>query len=250
MLIENPEVEILLPVHNEGDSIEAVLREIYAEISPRVSMQFIICEDGSVDNTKEVLGRLGREMPIKLLAADERKGYSRAVRDGMRGLTAPYLLCLDSDGQCDPKDFCRLWERRGDSDAVVGWRVHRADTPLRRVLSRTFRLFYQGLFAVPVHDPSCPFVLARQEVVARLVGELGQMQEGFWWEFVARLHRRGFSIQEVPVNHRPRASGTTQVYTLRKMPGIFCRHFLAIFKIWFQTRRRGEILKGADALPT
>jgi glycosyltransferase involved in cell wall biosynthesis len=238
VLIQNPEVEVLLPVHNEGDRIEAVLREIYAEISPQVAMQFIICEDGSADQTKEVLARLAREMPMKLLLADERKGYSRAVRDGMRGLTAPHLLCLDSDGQCDPKDFGRLWQRRGHSDVVVGWRVHRADTPLRRVLSRIFRLLYQRFFAVPVHDPSCPFVLARKEVVARLVGELGEMQQGFWWEFAARLHRRGFSMEEQPVHHRLRAGGTTQVYTLRKMPGIFCRHFLALFKIWFQTSRR------------
>ena len=105
MQLEDPEVEILLPVHNEGDSIEAVIREIHAEISPRVRMQFIICEDGSRDNTKEVLTSLEPQFPMKLMIAAERKGYSRAVRDGIAASTAPFLLCLDSDGQCDPKDF-------------------------------------------------------------------------------------------------------------------------------------------------
>ena len=36
-MIESPEIEILLPVHNEGESIEAVMRELYAEISPRIA---------------------------------------------------------------------------------------------------------------------------------------------------------------------------------------------------------------------
>jgi len=93
-----PELEILLPVHNEAGSIEATLREIYSELLPQVSLRFVICEDGSRDNTKEILQRLAETLPIKLILSEERKGYSRAVTDGMKALQAPYLLCLDSDG--------------------------------------------------------------------------------------------------------------------------------------------------------
>ena len=122
----------------------------------------------------------------------------------MQALEAPYLLCLDSDGQCDPKDFWKLWDARNDADVVMGWRVDRADTRLRRSLSRFFYLLYQAVFRVPVHDPSCPYVLARKEVIKRLMPELGAMQQGFWWEFVARTHRRGYSIKELPIHHRLR----------------------------------------------
>ena len=236
MLISDPEIEILLPVHNEGDSIERVIREIYAEISPKVAMQFIICEDGSRDNTKEVLTRLHEEIPMKLLLATERKGYSKAVRDGLEVLTAPYLLCLDSDGQCDPKDFWPFWEKRQNQDVILGWRVHRADPFWRRLFSRFFYCFYQLLYHIPVHDPSCPYMLAKQEVIVRLLPELGEMQQGFWWEFVARVYRRGYKILELPVKHRQRLAGATQVYKLRKLPGIGYRHFVALFKIWSQTR--------------
>jgi len=41
-LIPNPEVEVLLPVHNEGDSIEATIRELDDEITPSVRVQFIV----------------------------------------------------------------------------------------------------------------------------------------------------------------------------------------------------------------
>jgi dolichol-phosphate mannosyltransferase len=174
---------------------------------------------------------------MKLIMSPKRKGYSRAVVDGMNVSEAPYLLCLDSDGQCDPADFQRLWELRNRADVVIGWRVNRADNALRRFLSRTFYQVYQLFYHVPVHDPSCPFVLAPHSVIAAIAPEMGEMQQGFWWEFVARVHRSGYSILEVPVNHRVRAAGETQVYRFQKMPGIGYRHFAALFRIWRQTRK-------------
>ncbi len=228
--------DILLPVHNEGESIEATIREIHDEIAPRVSLRFIICEDGSRDNTKEVLRRLSGTLPMELLMSDERKGYSRAVVDGMAASNAPYLLCLDSDGQCDPKDFWQFWDVRDKCDVVLGWRVERADSLMRRCFSRFFYIFYWLLYRVPVHDPSCPYILIHNHVLKRVMPEMGEMQQGFWWEFVARVHRRGFSILELPVNHRQRAAGTTQVYKLSKLPSIGYRHFVALFRIWRQTR--------------
>lgn len=231
-----PQLEVLLPVHNEAESIQATIQEIYDQISPQVSLRFIICEDGSKDNTKQILRELAKTIPMNLLLSDARKGYSRAVRDGMKILEASFLLCLDSDGQCDPKDFAQFWAVRNETDVVLGWRVNRADSWMRKAMSGTFYLVYKLLYGVPVHDPSCPYVLSRKDVVDRLVGELGAMQQGFWWEYIARVYRRGFTIRELPVNHRLRSAGTTQVYKLRKLPGIGWKHFVALFRILRETR--------------
>lgn len=230
------EVEVLLPVHNEGESIEETIRGMYAELSKSVNVGFIVCEDGSRDNTKAILRKLATELPLRLNLSDDRKGYSRAMREGMAMVEADYVLCLDSDGQCDPKDFVKFWQSRAHADIVIGWRTHRADNVLRRAFSRFFYLLYQGVFRTPVHDPSCPFVLFPRAVAHQLGAELGEMKEGFWWEFVARAHRHKFSIQEIPINHRLRSSGVTQVYRWSKMPGIFLRHTAALFRIWNQTR--------------
>jgi dolichol-phosphate mannosyltransferase len=232
-----PELEILLPVHNEGESIEATIRDIHEELSPTASVGFIICEDGSKDDSKGVLTRLAHELPMRLNLSDARKGYSLAMREGMAIVKADYLLCLDSDGQCDPKDFVNFWKSRVSADVVIGWRVRRADTPLRKGFSRIFHFFYQFVFRVPVHDPSCPFVLCRREVALSMSAERFEMKEGFWWEFIARAHRRNLTILEIPVNHRLRTAGITQVYKWRRMPGIFFRHLAAIFKIWADTRK-------------
>jgi len=50
-----PEIEVLPPVHNDGEGIATTTRAIYDELSLRVRVQFIVREDGSRDTTKEVL---------------------------------------------------------------------------------------------------------------------------------------------------------------------------------------------------
>ena len=231
-----PQLEILLPIHNEAESIEATIRELYDEISPRVDVGFIICEDGSRDNTKKIVRRISKHIPMRLNLSEERKGYSRAVREGMAMLEADWILCVDSDGQCDPKDFWKFWDSRNSGDVLLGWRVHRRDTFARKAMSRFFYLIYQAVFHTPVHDPSCPYVLCKRATAHRLAGDLREMKQGFWWEFVARVHRAGHRIVELPVRHRLRAAGVTQVYQPSKMPGIFIRHVAALFRIAAQTR--------------
>ena len=229
------DIQVLLPIHNEAESIEATIREIHGELSDLVKIQFILCEDGSRDNTKDVLRRVASEIPAKLLLSDGRKGYSRAVRDGMLEADAPYLLCLDSDGQCDPKDFPAFWEARHRSDVLIGWRIHRADNVLRKWMSRSFYWLWRVLYRCRIHDPSCPYMLARREVIQALAPRMGAMEQGFWWEFMARVHLAGYSVSEFPVHHRARAAGVTQVYRLGKLPGIGYRHFMALFRILRET---------------
>ena len=243
-----PELNVVLPVHNEAESIADTLAEIYAQLSPQVRLEFVISEDGSVDETREILSRLSQDLPMQLITSPERKGYSLAVRDGFKRCTTPWVLFLDSDGQCSPSDYWALRDRRddGDYDVVMGRRVDRSDSLFRRTMSGAFLRVYQLLFRVPVHDPSCPFLLIRREVIDSVVDELRVFREGFWWEFVARTHRKGYRITEVPVTHRQRVAGQTKVYHLSKIPGIGVRHLLGLFVIWWETR--GGRLTGRQSL--
>lgn len=237
MEINNPDIEILLPVHNEESGIEQVIREIYENFSKMLNCQFIICEDGSKDNTREIITKLSNEIPMKLVISSERKGYSQAVKDGMLVLSAPFLLCLDSDGQCDPKDFWEFWKLRNDFDVILGWRTKRRDLLWRLLFSRIFYNIYQLFFNVPFHDPSCPYMLAQKHVIDDLANDTGIMQEGFWWEFSARVFLSGFRTKEIKVHHRDRFFGKTQVYRLNKVPGIGYSHFLALFTILNQSKK-------------
>lgn len=227
-----PDLDIVLPVHNEAGSIEATVRELCDEIAPRLALRLIICEDGSTDGTVDVLTRLQARYPIQLITGPSRKGYSRAVIDGMRASRAPHLLTIDSDGQCDPRDFWTFWNNRQNADIVVGNRHPRRDPLFRRVLSGTFHAFFRLLFRTRVADPSCPYVLISREALAVVRPTLGVLEQGLWWEFTARASQLNLRVREVPVRHRARSAGETQVYRLGALPGIGLSHVLGLLTLW------------------
>lgn len=224
-------IDVVLPVHNEGASIAGTLREFHAKVAgeAKIPIRFVICEDGSSDDTVPVLQALARELPIKLISDPVRKGYSRAVIDGLRATESEWVVCIDSDGQCDPADFARLTEARPGYDMVMGYRNPRSDPLMRKLMSGAFGLVYRLYFNVRLRDPSCPYVLInRSGLNAILAGNTGILKQGFWWEFVARATSLGLRIVEVPVSHRVRSSGTTQVYRLTKIPRIAIEHLAGL----------------------
>lgn len=105
-------------------------------------------------------------------------------------------------------------------------------------MSRGFYLPYRVLTGVTLHDPSCPLVLTRREVAASLLPRLGEMTEGFWWEFNARVRAMGLSQLELPINHRERTAGATQVYRPGSLARIAVRHLLALPRIRAGSRTR------------
>ena len=107
----NDNLDILLPVYNEVKSISKLIPEIHNNINEKINYTIIICEDGSTDNTLEVIESFKDKYPIKLITSKNRKGYSIAVFDGIRAATADYLLIMDSDGQSNPKEIINFWKK-------------------------------------------------------------------------------------------------------------------------------------------
>lgn len=225
------ELDVVLPVYNERESIAAVLREWDRELSRHVRYRFIICEDGSTDGTKELLQELAHSYLILLNQKKERRGYSRAALDGIRTSTAPYILCIDSDGQCDASDFFSFWKKRQDGKILIGWRTRRMDIRQRTLLSFLFKSLFTLLFPTTLHDPSAPFVLLRKSVIRPYVHELGYLREGFWWGFVGMCVKYGLALDEIPIHHRPRISGATNVYRWHTIPQIAVRNLVGLIRL-------------------
>jgi dolichol-phosphate mannosyltransferase len=226
------ELQIVMPVHNEAKVIGTTLKEWYEELSPFVSVQFVITEDGSKDGTQEVLTQLATQYPVLLDMSDKRRGYTGAMIAGMRLSTAPYILAVDADGQFDPKDFKKFWEKRERCPVLIGWRLVRADVLARRIMSKSFKLLHRGLFGTKLHDASCGYVLMQRSAMEKLLPELGVVPEGFWLEVTARAMRRGIRVEEVPINHRSRTAGTTVVYKPLRVPGIAWRNATGLLRVW------------------
>ena len=228
--------DIVLPAYNEGTIIESTLREFYQAVSLNKNhrIRFIVCEDGSTDNTVAVLQRLALDLPIFLIQGSKRKGYSRAVLDGFHAATAEVVGFIDSDGQCDPKDFEALLGALAlEKDLVVGFRDPRSDHWIRLLMSRSFCFVYKRLFPVRLKDPSCPYLLIRRTLLSKILASTPSaiLREGFWWEFFARALALGAQWEEVPVAHRVRSGGQTQVYRPTKVPKIAYTHLKGLWAL-------------------
>ncbi len=226
-------IEIVLPVHNEAASIEATLREFHRVATGRgLQVRFLACEDGSTDGTKQILRSLEGDLPLVARCVPGRLGYSRAVVQGLQAATAPVVGVIDGDGQCDPGDLARMAEALRGNDVVFGFRHPRADVRVRKLMSAAFGVPFRLMFRVNRTDPSCPYLLIRREALAdALSGSPGILPQGFWWEFSARVHAAGLRVAEVPVRHRPRAAGTTQVYKPARIPRIAVEHLLGLLAL-------------------
>lgn len=226
------ELQIIFPVYNEKETIEIVLREWKKTIEwLNVRYKFIICEDGSTDGTAELLPKKANKYNLILIQKKKRRGYGQAVINGIKALNSDYILCVDSDGQCDPSDFKSFWENRKKADVIIGWRKNRADSLLRKIFSALFGAFFRLLFKTNIHDPSCPFVLFQKKKILPYLKQLTYLKEGFWWGFVGLCTKKKLSLYEIPINHKKRLKGETNVYKLNKIIDIALRNLIGLVRL-------------------
>lgn len=225
-------VSIILPVYNERKTIEPVLREWSRELKKlKVSFEFVVCEDGSTDGTSEFLKKIKPKYNLSLDQKKGRRGYGGAVIDGIKTAKSQWLLSIDSDGQCDPKDFQKFWENRNVSDILIGWRTDRADAIQRKIFSFLFKTVFKSLFPTSIHDPSAPFVLYKKKTVLPYLKYYRYLKEGFWWGFIGTAVKKNLTISELPMNHKIRLNGETVVYKTEKIPSIAFRNLVGLFKL-------------------
>lgn len=220
-------VELILPAHNEGTSIRAAIEGFLdaAATSP-YELRVLVTEDGSVDDTRAVVEQVAAERPglVRITPPSGRKGYSKAVVDAIPMTDCDVVAFCDSDRQFDPGELERLVCAVGPGRVVSGCRSPRSDSTFRIACSKAFGLAYLLLIGLRMEDPSSPFVALDRGDLLRFAPERTHLSYGFWWEFFARARAAGLELHEIAVTHRARADGTTQVYRLRKLPGIVGTH--------------------------
>ena len=229
----NENLEILMPVHNEAKAILKIIPHIYQNIGDKIEYSFIICEDGSTDNSLETLIELKKKFPIKLISSDKKKGYSIAVLDGIKNATADYLLIMDSDGQSNPDEILNFWTNRKKSNLINGNRANRYDYMYRKLYSNIAFIIYKILFKVPLKDPSYAFVLMERKVYQSLSSFKPKMPDGFFWEFNARAFKKGFNFFNLDIVHKERLYGETRIYNWFNLPKVSFNNFIGMIKVRF-----------------
>ena len=230
---------MVFPVHNEAFIIEQTLRDYVAELSGRIAdLEFIVAEDGSTDDTRVILERLARELPIRLFIGGERKGYQRAGIDAIGHATKPWIFAVDSDYQFAAIDFWALEPHRGAYDIVLGIKSPRRDPFYRIFLSWCYNRLLKLVFDVPYDDMDTGFRLFRRSVFNELAPGIRHMSF-FTAEFVVRAHYAGRRIKQVPVPHYARKAGSTTIFFISKLVIICFEQFIGMINMRREFTARG-----------
>jgi glycosyltransferase involved in cell wall biosynthesis len=160
-----PEVALIIPCHDEAARLDA--GELLRLARARDGLQLVLVDDGSTDATPELLERLRREAPDRILVRrlEPNRGKAEAIRDGMRTALAggaEVIGYLDADLATPVDEILRLVRVREESgaDVVLGSRVRLLGTSverraIRHYLGRVFATFASLALRLPVYDTQC-----------------------------------------------------------------------------------------------
>ena len=232
------ELSVIFPIYNEQETIKDTLLEWRDTLDKlQIKYEIILAEDGSTDNTKNILNNLlinNGDLFVSNIE-DQKRGYADAIRSSIKIAKGKYILNVDSDGQCDPKDFINFWKKRDllENGIIIGHRFNRKDSLQRLLMSKFFLVLHRILFFSKVKDPSCPYILSKNEFFVEINSYLKFMVEGFWWGFIAICLKKNIQIYQIKINHRHRLSGQTNVFHLNKIPLIALRNIYGLIKLRF-----------------
>jgi glycosyltransferase involved in cell wall biosynthesis len=232
-----------LPVYNEGEAVEPVLRALHAGIA--TPHELVVVYDFDEDTTVPVVARLAREIPgLRGLRNDLGRGVLNAMLAGVAGTSGRFVLISMADGSDEPKvvDGMVALARDG-ADVVAASRYmrdgHQVGGPLlKRLMSRAAGLSLHWLAGVPTHDPTNNFKLYRRDFLAATPIE---STAGFELalELTVKASLAGRRVAEVPTTWRDRTAGQSN-FKLRK----WLPHYLHWYRLAMGERfLRGRRLK-------
>ena len=204
-----PELTYFFPAHNEEANLRGLVEEAL-ETLPGLAERFeiVIVDDGSRDDTPRIADELaGAHAQVRAVHHPTNLGYGAALRSGFAAARFANIAFTDGDRQFRVVDLGRLIERlgAGDVDAVVGYRIRRADPLARTVYARLYRLANRIFFGLTVRDVDCACKLFSRASLEGVNVESGGAFLSA--ELLIKLRARGRRLAEVGVPHYPRTAG-------------------------------------------
>ena len=210
--MNDPVLSVVVPVYNEPKLIETVLRRVLA--SP-VEKEVIVVDDGSAADTKAVLARLQRALPIRLITHEKNRGKGAAVRTGFAAATGDIVIIQDADLEYDPGDYPTLMRPilEGRAEVVLGSRFALHKPRFFTPEGEPFFSHYIGnklviwltnsLYGFHATDYEGCYKAFTRQVIQDTPVEANGFE--FDNELVCKLLRRRRKIVEVPIHYVPRS---------------------------------------------
>lgn len=233
--IDNPRYSIVVPFHNEQDSVAELHRQLSEVLNGRYEpAEIIFIDDHSTDATLDILKGIAEKDPrVVVIRLKRNYGQTVALAAGFDYAEGDVIISMDGDLQHDPADIpqmLRTFEQTG-CDIVSGWRKKRVDNfLLRRAPSRVANWLMSKLSGVNIHDFGTTFKVYRKDTIKqiKLYGDMHR--------FIPALASwNGATVVEVPIKNIERPGGRSH-YGLSRTVRVFFDLLTIRFLLKYVTR--------------
>lgn len=228
------ELSLFFPAYNEEANLKNTVEKaipILKKVAEKY--EFLIINDGSKDKTGEIAENLAKKYPfIRVIHHNQNLGYGAALKSGFYNSKYDWIVFTDSDGQFDFSEVTKLIEKSDSADMIVGYRINRADSFLRKLFGFGWTFLARLLLGIKVRDVDCAFKLTKKkviDVIPKLESTRGGMISP---ELLGKVTKAGFKIIEVGVHHYPRKEGKQTGANLK----VIFKSFIDLEKLWWRLR--------------
>ena len=206
---QQPQVSIVVPIHNEYENLPRLLEAISATlVTANIRYEILCIDDGSTDGSGDLLKQIASDRAdLRSVILRRNYGQTAAMAAGFSHAKGQIIITMDGDLQNDPADIPILLDKLSEGyDLVSGWRKNRQDATITRLIpSQIANWLIAQVTGVKVHDYGCSLKAYRAELIAdmNLYGELHRF-------LPALAFIEGARIAEIPVRHHPRQFGKSK----------------------------------------
>lgn len=225
-----PELTVVVPVYNEeqlvGDAVETLARTLDGA---HIDYQLRVYDDGSRDGTASVLRELAVRNERIVVITKPNSGHGPTIARGYREATGEWIFQMDSDGEMPADQILTLWNRRSEFDFLIGRRISRQATTVRRLFTAVCRLMVRILFGGRIHDVNSPFRLMRKAWLLKAlpwIPETAAAPNVMLSALASRSDARIFEM-DVPYQQRRVGTGSLTSFRLWKLASIALLQTLA-----------------------
>lgn len=212
------ELVVVIPAYNE----EACIHEVVplwingiASVIPKDQFKLLVINDGSRDKTGVILDELIGQYPNLIAKHQLNGGHGNAIFNGYQmavQMNPNFVFQTDSDDQFVPSDFKNFWDKRNESDFVLGFREVRNDDPFRLLITRILKYSLLFIYGTYIHDANIPFRLIRTSFLSKLLTSLPKKTPFAPNIFLSVLAQKsGQKLFNIPVMHKERETGEVSI---------------------------------------
>jgi dolichol-phosphate mannosyltransferase len=212
------DLTIIVPVFNEEANLPRVSEELSEFIESSVfAAKVLFVDDGSTDHSASIIESICRENELfGFIQLKDNKGLSTALKAGIDQVDTKYTGYIDADLQTSPSDFNKLLEFCQEFDLVMGSRIDRKDSLIKRITSSIANTLRRVVTKDRATDTGCPLKIFRTETAKKI-----PLFNGMHRFLPALVLMVGGNVKEVPVKHFKRIAGKSKYHLLNRLFGPF-----------------------------